>query len=489
MVIIMTKILMRSGMSPFDNFNPSKVIVENSIGSNSGNLVYAYSLFRTLMTEGTEIDSTYYRLDYTEREIKKINENYDCFVIPLADAFRKEYVDSLKAITRLVRLLKIPAIVIGVGLRASFEPKLENGFPFDEAVKDFMNAVLEKSAIVGVRGQITADYLTKLGYIEGKHHMVIGCPSMYMFGRDLNIRDTKITKDSFVCVNNSSFSPKNVLDFIESSSREFSNVYFIPQRLNELKMTYFGIPNPLDKDKPNYPHNIEHYLYEQDRVRFFINFREWSKFLSKADFCFGARMHGNISSVLSGTPSLIIPKDARMREIAEYHNLTRVRYGEINKDTSIWDLIEKADFKSPCKNHHKNFDNYRDFLKINGLENIFENEDNPADTPFDIKISNTELQPAVTTYNSCSRNEAVMRTNEFVKYSNGSVRRLKTRLSKRIDAQIVERKKLKEQINYKNKIIEQKNKIIADKEKIINLKSVRFALRASRMIGKFKINK
>lgn len=443
-------------MTPFNNFNPSKVIGENSIGGNSGNLVYAYSVYRALMTEDTKIDSTYYRLDYSESEIEKINEKYDYFVIPLADAFRDSYAKSLKAIARIVRLLKIPTIVVGVGLRAPFEPDLDKGFPFDDEVKEFMNAVLEKSSIVGVRGQITADYLTKLGYIEGKHHMVIGCPSMYMFGRDLNIRDTKITKDSLVCVNNSIISPENVLNFIEKSTLEFKNSYFIPQRLDELKMEYFGIPisNRKYHNKLNYPSSDNHHLYKEDRVRFFVNFREWNRFLSKADFCFGARMHGNISSVVSGTPSLIIPKDARMRELSEYHNLTRVVSGDIKNDTNIWDLIEKADFKAPCKSQHKNFDNYRDFLNINGLDNIFKNEDNPTGTPFDKKIAEADLQPAVTTYDSCSRNEQIMRTNEYIKYSN------------RV------RKKLEKNINEQNKII--------------NSKSVKLALNASRVLRKFK---
>lgn len=447
---------MRSGMTPFDNFNPSKVIGENSIGGNSGNLVYAYSIYRALMTEDTKIDSTYYRLDYSESEIENINEKYDCFVIPLADAFRDNYAKSLKSIARIVRLLKIPTIVVGVGLRAPFEPDLDKGFLFDDEVKEFMNAVLEKSAIVGVRGQITADYLTKLGYIEGKHHMVIGCPSMYMFGRDLNIRDTKITKDSLVCVNNSIISPDNVLNFIEKSTLEFKNSYFIPQRSDELKMEYFGIPisNRNYHNKSNYPSTDNHYLYKEDRVRFFINFREWNRFLSKADLCFGARMHGNISSVISGTPSLIIPKDARMRELSEYHNLTRVVSGDIKNETNIWDLIEKADFKAPCKNQHKNFDNYRDFLNINGLDNIFKNEDNPTDTPFDKKIAEADLQPAVTTYDSCSRNKQIMRTNEYIKYSNRVL------------------KKLEKNINEQNKII--------------NSKSVKLALKASRVLGKIK---
>ncbi len=460
----MRRILMRSGMTPFNRFTPSRVIIDNSIGGNSGNLVYAFSVYRALMTEDTRITSTFYKLDFTDCEIEEINETFDAFVVPLADAFRDSFAGSLKKLASIIRKLKIPCVVIGVGLRAPFEPDLDKGFAFDDAVKDFMDAVLEKSAIVGVRGQITSDYLTKLGYIDGKHHMVIGCPSMYAFGRDLNIRDTKITKDSLVCMNNSAISPKNVLDFLERSRKEFSNLYFIPQRLNELKLTYFGIPNPTDINKPNYPHSIDHSLYKEDRVRFFINFREWNRFLSKADFSFGARMHGNIASVISGAPSIIIPKDARMRELSEYHNLTRVNSNEIKKDTSIWDLIEKADFKAPLKNQHKNFDNYRNFLNINGLDNIFRDSDNPINTRFDRKLEKADLQPCVTTYNLCSEEERISRTGQFARYSDSAV------------------KKLKEQIKEQNKLIKEQNNIL-------NKRSVKTALKLSEKLSKFRSEK
>ncbi len=471
----MRRILIRTGMTPFDNFSPSKVIERNSIGRNCGNLVYAYSIFRTLMTEGTEIDSTYYRIDYTDSEIDEINEKYDCFILPLADGFRESFEKKLKAFSRIIRRLKIPVIVIGVGLSAPFEPNLSKGFPFDESVKEFMNAVLEKSAIVGVRGQITSDYLSSLGFIEGLHHMVIGCPSMYMFGADLNIRETEITKDSFVCINNSLLSKNNVLDFIARSSLCFPNGYFIPQRTTELKMTYFGIPIERISDKPNYPYSIEHYLYEKDRVRFFINFKEWNKFISKADFTFGSRLHGNIASVISGTPSLVISLDSRMRELAEYHNLNKVNCTEINGETSIWDLIEKSDFKSPLKNHRSNFINYRKFLELNGLENIFENEDNSQNTPFDLKIANAELQPAVTTYNSCSRDERIMRTSMYIRHSNATIKRLSERLNKQAETKSLLKARIAD-----------KERIIADKNKIINLKSVQIALKLSKLAGKFK---
>src|SRR5699024_6577063 len=142
-VIKLKKILIRSGISPLDVFEADYMIDKNSIGGNVGNLIYAYSVYRALTTEGTTIIPDYYKIDHNEADY--INENYDCYVIPLADAFREPFMPALRRYTKLIKKLNIPVIVIGVGLSAPFEPKLNEGFPFDQDVKDFVTAVLEKS--------------------------------------------------------------------------------------------------------------------------------------------------------------------------------------------------------------------------------------------------------------------------------------------------------------------------------------------------------
>ncbi len=322
----MKNILIRSGMSPFDTFDATEVIAKNGIGGNVGNLVYQYSIFRNLMTEDTIITPDYYNYDPARAD--EINEKYDAYVIPLADAFREQFVPALRKYTKLIKQLKIPVYVIGVGLRAPFEPKLNEGFSFDEDVKAFVSAVLEKSNMIGLRGEITSKYLSRLGFREGIDHTVIGCPSMYAFGRELNIRKTNITKDSIVSVNSSKLSQKNVLDFITRSLEDYPNHYFIPQWMKELVLTYVGAPS-LEDSSDNYPVNMSDSLYKNNRVRFFLNVPTWLDFLKQADLSFGARLHGNITATIAGTPSILIPKDARMRELTEYHGLTHVWWNDM----------------------------------------------------------------------------------------------------------------------------------------------------------------
>ena len=66
---------------------------------------------------------------------------------------------------------------------------------------------------VGVRGQITYDYLRHLGFNEGID--VTGCPSFAMFGPGIKVREKKpLTKDSEVCVTGSVSNPVNFKEFM-----------------------------------------------------------------------------------------------------------------------------------------------------------------------------------------------------------------------------------------------------------------------------------
>lgn len=420
----MKKILIRSGVSPFSPSPTEEVIENNFIGGNSGNLIYQAGVFNALSVEDTVIVPDKYRINSADAAY--INENYSHYVIPLADAFRTDFVNHLKNYTKLIKKLKIPVIVIGVGLRAPFEPKLNEGFPFDPEVKAFVSAVLEKSKCIGVRGQITADYLTTLGFKEGRDHMVIGCPSMYTFGGDLKIEVPKsITADSRISINNSLLSPDHLIKFIHDSAEEFNEFYFVPQWRKELEMLY-ALAHSIRKTESvsGYPTKATHNYYTEDKVRFFIDAYAWINYFKNIDLSFGARLHGNITATIAGTPSILFPKDARMRELAVYHNLTHVMANEITDRTSIWDLIETVDFSAPEKVQKKNFENFISFLNKNKLSNVY-TKNKVANNSFDNQDSH------VKNFFNCSYEEQVSRI-EFMnnlndKKSKRSLNNLKTK--------------------------------------------------------------
>lgn len=456
----MTKMLIRSGISPLETFTAPEIFDRNAIGGNVGNLIYAYSVYRTLTNEDTTITPDYYRINHNDAD--EINEKYDYYIIPLADAFRESFRPALRRYTKLIKKLKIPVVVIGVGLRAPFEPQLDEGFSFDQDVKEFVKAVLEKSSMIGLRGEITSKYLSRLGFREGVDHKVIGCPSMYTFGREIKIRDTDITKDSMICVNSSRLSPDSVLNFISRGMEEYPNYYFIPQWLSEMRLTYTGI-SPFQKIYDNYPDQMSDPAYMNDRVRFFLNAPTWIDFMKQADLSFGARLHGNITATIAGTPSILIPKDARMRELTRYHNLTHIWYNDLTENMTLSEVIEQVDFKSPEKVQQENFDNFVDFLNQNNLPHIYKDDINRADAPIDDQVKNTPHLPPVTTISGCSLEEMVERwENHFP-----------VEVSKENRIQHREKQKIK---NKYKKELAKKNKRIKWLEGTLNRKSARFAL-------------
>ena len=262
----MKKILVRCGMLPYETFNDFELLDRDRFGSNNGNLIYQYSVIRTIMNEDVQVFSDHFSTNYNKSH--EINEKYDTYIIPLADAFRKDFIPNLRNYTKLIRKLRIPVIVIGVGLKAPYDYDVTKGFPFDKDVKDFMNAVLEKSNIVGLRGQLTADYLEHLGFEPEKDFTVIGCPSMYTFGRNLKLKEISLTNDSLISLNASNIANDESMNYLTSIATKYKNYYFIPQSYKEFLLNYFGfgqIENVVDK----FPQNIASKFYKEGRVKYF----------------------------------------------------------------------------------------------------------------------------------------------------------------------------------------------------------------------------
>ena len=78
-------------------------------------------MHKVLSVPNTEVVSCGFvtdRVDLQPETIGRINEEFDAFVIPLANAFRPSFSDKLRRLTRLIRQLQMPVVVVGVGAQA-----------------------------------------------------------------------------------------------------------------------------------------------------------------------------------------------------------------------------------------------------------------------------------------------------------------------------------------------------------------------------------
>lgn len=373
----MKKILVRTGLSPIEETPVSNILAYNLIGNNVGNLVYAYSIYRGLMTEpDIEFIPTKYRV--LRLDVDKINDECDSFIIPLADFIRQDRIDAIKNMTKIINKLKIPCIIVGIGVRGKYDYENKGiNFKDDEVAYNFFKAVLNKSAMIGVRGEITGDYLKKLGFIPEKDYTVIGCPSFYTYGTDLKLKTGNISENSKMAYNNTVMAGNNVQEFLFRESERFQDSYYYPQKLEELRTLYIGTKYRFKRKISGYPDTIESPVYMKDKVNFHTHYCSWKNDLSERDFSIGPRFHGNVMAILSGIPAVWITHDARMRELVDYHKLPQINASELNENTDILEIFAKADYKSFLESHKENFIHYVDFLNKNGIPHIFKDYKNP----------------------------------------------------------------------------------------------------------------
>ena len=423
----MKRIYFRGGQLPYEYATPERVLNRNYLGSNSGNLLYQYSVLKAIMTSEKDIiEANYYKPFRYSPEY--VNENFDFFIIPMADAFRDSFVTELRQLTSFVKRLRIPCIVTGVGLRGPYEPdfKMAN-YRFNIDVKEFMNAVLEKSTIVGVRGQITADYLSYLGFREDKDFMVIGCPSLFSYGKNIDIKTWDKIENLYLAYQPIHHLSYEVNEYMQEITKVVSDWCFIGQVVQELRFIYLGAP--FEHNNTLYPCtscNAE--AYRQKKMRFFLNATTWIEYMKRFDFWFGARLHGSVAALLGGTPALLYTHDGRMRELADYHKMNACTYDDL-KENSIVDLIQKSDFGPMMSIHNENFQRFCLFLELNGLSNIYEEDVDRRDGPIDNIIQKSYLVPPVEPLDFGNLSEVEERFTRYFMELDAKLERLKKQIN------------------------------------------------------------
>lgn len=385
------RILIRSGKEPTSIVGYEDTLDKNVLGTNSGNLIFAHSVFKTLGVKGTELKSTKsYRV--SKYKADQVSSDYDAFVIPLANAFRPSFISELDEYSAFIEKLKIPVVVTGVGAQGTLDYDTSRLKDSNKSVKRFVKAVLNKSSSIGVRGECTFNYLKSLGFSNSDVD-IIGCPSMFLNGPDLILKEKAkdLSSSSKVAINVSPYVP-NIGDTFEYNRKIFNNLTYIPQNNESLEQLLWGAPEVLSKK--NIPHNIHHPMYKNDQIKFFIDPSTWIEYLKDYDFSFGTRIHGTVMAILSGTPSFLLAHDSRTLELAEYFEIPHARYDSFEGPISGVDLFSRTDSFKMVSGHRKRFDKYIGFLEKNNLPHVFSKGQDEG-VSFEKKISSINFPEAV----------------------------------------------------------------------------------------------
>ncbi len=391
----MTRLLIRSGKDPFTPVVAESTLTQDVFNSNSGNYLFQHSVWKALATDGAELVSNgtlSERVPPEARDARRINEEFDHFVIPMANAFRPEFAPRLDRLNELLTDLTIPVTVVGIGAQAAHGQGVESLEPIAKTVKKFVGLVLDRSASIGVRGEFTKSYLMGLGFPESSVD-VIGCPSLYLHGRDFRVdkRVDSISADSPLALN---LTPevRGIGAFATAQAARHPNLTYIGQDAHDLRMLLWGTPFPHVHD-PLVPVHLDHPLYQSDRIRLFLDTWTWYDFLATQDFAYGTRFHGNVAALLGRTPALLLAHDSRTLELAEYHRMPYTLMPEFTAELKAEDLYEATDMSEFNAALPLGFDRYTAFLERNGLEHIWTQGNGTGD--FDERLAAAKFPPPV----------------------------------------------------------------------------------------------
>ena len=438
------KILMRGGKSPLTKVTYEETLKRNLLGTNSGNLIFADSVFRTLYTENATIEiSGYSAKPKTVEQAAKINEEYDLFVLPFANAFRKDFLPLLDRFTSLINLLNIPVVVTGIGAQATTSFDLDDLDFMNNSVTEFCKSVLRRSASIGVRGELTKRYLLSLGF-EDNEIDVIGCPSMFYHGPNFpktNKADELLETDH-ISVN---ISP-NLLgqeEIFELNAKHYPNMDYVTQNNESLdQILWMGLS--LVKHEDVFPQYPDHGFFTEDKVRIFIDVRTWLNHLKEKKFVFGTRIHGNVAGLLAGTPSFVLAHDSRTLELAEYFEIPHAIFSEISGDPLAEKFFEEADY---AKMHHVYPDRFKrwiNFLERNGVDHVYKPE-NDSGSRFDSDLEIVDLAPGIQTFQNQPPHEILARLTERTFEDTRKNSTQISKLSKKIAGLESQNKKLKDE--------------------------------------------
>lgn len=356
------------------NYSPEQVISKNIYGSNMGNMLFYGSVYNAIASNPNNTIET-------SREVSAIN-NADFYLMPQANLFYRYFAKNIENHIKRLKTITTPTILVGVGYQSSVGADgVEQENPeLNKLVKEFVSVILSKSASVGVRGQITKRYLLGLGFAESEVD-IIGCPSVRYFGKDFDqtVRSyPSFSPDMKIAVNYTPTRYDKIWGGVISEIfYKYNNAYAILQdkyEINNLKWKFPNvslpeIPKKVQEVKNIIPVTPDHTVFKANRGRVFTHADQWFNSMKTFDFSIGTRIHGNIASILAGTPALVIAIDTRTLELAQYFKIPYVKLSDLNKYKNLEALYNKSveDMPKFYQNYSNVLKDYYRFFEKNGI--------------------------------------------------------------------------------------------------------------------------
>jgi len=311
------------------------------------------------------------------------------FVIAEANALNLDKPDWSRGLfshlLSLQRRLNVPTIILGIGLQSEFGSD-SSSYKLLDFQKDYFVDLekRQKHPAIGVRGNLTRIACENSGIT---HCITTGCPSLTInVERNLG----SLIEQRW----------KNLVSKLASKER-IKMVLVLPKPLKTgnhktllplfLKLAQIYESTVIIQVKNDFNILREWELEKHARNATFSNVEEWFKLTESVDLVLTARIHGGMAGIARGTPTILIPTDLRIQELADTMMIPQLpmEYAKEQGDTvDLLGLVEKV------KTHFAGFEkNRRELLSTwSGILKEAELEMNPKLLEV-VKDTNSEVHP------------------------------------------------------------------------------------------------
>ena len=349
-------------------------------GHNTGNLLIGQSLFEEL-----RFDEFGYGMSFSPKEV---NERFDVIAVAAANFIFKNF--DLSYLADYIEATKLPCFVAGLGAQAPAIGDKVTDIP--EGSKRFLRIISDRSTIVGVRGNFTAEVMNDFGI---RNVRAIGCPSLYRtLRRDLRIRRPDTSIPLKVSVNGS----RNVFSHsanpeaarrIEAELLKLSidNRYcYVLQNENpEMQILLSNDGERVDLERATSvigslkmdisPSDFVKHIKENGRI--FFDLAEWDDYISRFDYSIGTRFHGNLIALTNGIPATIVTHDSRTTEMTELMGIPGFSVESL-RCINTAEMAKESDYDEFERKYTVLYDGFSEFILENGLGHNMETYRRPT---------------------------------------------------------------------------------------------------------------
>jgi hypothetical protein len=313
--------------------------------------------------------------------LERINSAFDLVFVRGANTLADQVYAGILA--EFIEKLLLRVVVMGIGVQA---PSLDR-MPASPEVHRLARLLGERSTVVGVRGQVTADFLAQQGL---RNIQIVGCPSLLRH----NASNLRIRKPAWSDLHSFGFSltryhgagyQRDKFTYLDVQSRIIKELHragrvgLITQVEREEKAFAYRDAEEMQRattllrDSKWFDAEMEN-IYRTRSVFFGARPSDYDMHVRNFDVVFGTRMHSNAMAIACGTPAVTLSFDLRVQEIYEFWRLP-VFTVEAARTMSARELYERADFAA--FNGHSRFiySNFRDYLEANGVAHRMTDDD------------------------------------------------------------------------------------------------------------------